>query len=70
MPWFQQELERVTGETWTARFRITDLVVTCNHGMRMFVPYPNGLGKPFLSRDAERHFVGALLVRHAQDYLR
>lgn len=70
MPWFQAELERMTGEKWTARFRVTDLVVTCGHGFKVTVPYPFMGDKPFLTHDQERHFVGKALTAHANDHLK
>ena len=63
-PWFQEELERVTGEPWRVTAREGAMTLRCNHGMRVFVPYPPGLQRPFLNEVAERSFVGKVLPAH------
>lgn len=63
-PWFQIELERVTREHWRVTTKSGSTSVACSHGMRIFVPFPPGLDKPFPNEAAERRFVGQVLYGH------
>ena len=70
MSYIETALERVTNEKWLVLYRETDMYVRCDrHGMRISVPYVPGWKVPFQSQDAERKFVGKVLVHHAKDYL-
>ena len=63
-PWFQIELERVTGERWRVTLAKSGTAIRCGHGMRITIPHPVGLDRPFLNDAAERHFVGSVLPAH------
>lgn len=63
-PWFQAELEWATREPWRVTMRKADMAIRCSHGMKVFVPYPVGLKRPFLNDTAERQFVGKVLPAH------
>lgn len=67
-PWFQREMERVTGERWKVLFLPNSVRIECPHGMLITVPHPPGLVRPFLNDEAERAFVGKALRQHAKDY--
>lgn len=63
-PWFQTELERVTEEPWRVSLGERGMAIRCTHGMRVHVPFPVGLDRPFLNDVAERQFVGKVLPAH------
>lgn len=63
-PWFQTELERVTGERWKVTAGQSAVSLRCSHGMKVFVPYPVSLERPFLNDEAEKRFVGKVLMAH------
>ena len=63
-PWFQIELERVTRERWLVTTQGGKMSLRCQHGMKIFVPFPAGLDRPFLNDTAERQFVGKILPAH------
>ena len=67
-PWFQHELERVTGERWSVLTMPTTTRIECPHGGLFFVAHPHGLNRPFLNDTNERGFVRKALMVHARDY--
>ena len=62
--WFRVELEKVTREPWHVTMNKSDMAIRCSHGMKVFVPYPPGLDRPFLNDADERRFVGKVLPAH------